>query len=278
MAKKDQKNKRLQEITLWFGYGIFVLLVLSVTISTIIPFGGMLFQTHVLLFNVVISLIALVGGALFPALLSYILGDRLTPGKNPLTHHYNGILFGFLAYWLMLISGYFGIYINDFLDKGDYATRLLLVNAWPIVVTIIVTTLIGVGFARKKNVTDVSKYGPYQLVLLISAGLIGVVLPIFNQFSSLEFIWQPFISLAAFVAVVGISYAILRKTKVSRLQKLTNALLGVTVGSATLFVVTQLMPFDAFLYSPINFILFGVSLVIGIGAGFGYLIALRRYQ
>lgn len=85
------------------GCVLFVLFVVGIFFSTTLPLGKVLFSPHPRHFNVALFMIALTVGSLLPAVLGYVIGDYSTKAKERIVHHFNGVLFGLLALWLMLI-------------------------------------------------------------------------------------------------------------------------------------------------------------------------------
>lgn len=75
------KNKKILEnqikTTITFGYSLFIINLIAVTIS-LITFGAVLFEPDVNSFNVAILLVFIVSNMILPTLVSYIVGDKAT--------------------------------------------------------------------------------------------------------------------------------------------------------------------------------------------------------
>jgi len=221
------------------GYITFSLLVVATLLSTTIPFGRMLFDPRVMHFNVTVITIALTIGAILPVLVGYMIGDSSVKSKNRLSHHFNGILFGLLAYWLMTILAVV-ITIPDSLFTNDNA-RIVFANVFPSIGVAMLTTVLAIAHVRSNQAKqDILEYKLYSVVLIASI----VVLPLWslaNNIVTNSVNFYSFVSLAI-VAVLGfVSYASLRKTKLSNYSKLVWSAISITVVFVMVYVSNQLV-------------------------------------
>ena len=268
MTNKKLRTPKIthQRFVIWVGYALFALIVLGVLVSTVIPMVDILFNPAANHLNVVIFLISLVAGAILPMLVAYIVGDAGTRSKNRGLHHYNGVLFGFLAYWLSLIFGVIGSELVATVRENIPSVAIAaLVNAWPIVATAIIASVIAVfyhrGVAKKNSVTS---YAPYQLTLLASVITTVVILPLLQVIARVEYSMYSIVSFAAIDALFVVSFVCLRKIKASRVEKIVLAVIGTTAGLISLYVTAQLLPYAYMAGSVVNIISSCISLAISL--------------
>lgn len=234
------KQKDIYKPLVITGYTAFAGLVLSVLISTTIPLGTMLFNPNTIKINVTVSLIALTIGAILPIVIGYLIGDRNGKSKSHLAHHFNGVLYGLLAYWILILSGSF-IQI----PSGLFSTNIhmLIVNLIPSLFVAIVATTLSVKHARSpQKKKDVLEYIPFIAALI--AGIIS--LPLLSVFHNITTgnIGVHTIVPPAIVALFGlVSYVTLRsKTNLKGPGLLAWSAVSVSVLFALLFVVGMLTP------------------------------------
>jgi hypothetical protein len=238
--KKTSENGQ-RKITIIFGYGLFVAALAAVIVSTIIPLSTMLLNPVVNRLNVIATLIIFVAGAIIPFLVAYIIGDRTTRAKNKVTHHYNGVLFAVMAYWLSLFFSLIGPFAVDPIRGAIPELWMLQVaNSWPILATIVIITIIAVSYhARKqKEGTSVLQYRPYQFVLLVSF-IAPLILPL-PQITD-GYILTQLLSIGALAIFIGISYIVLRKIQPLKQARLTHAIVAVTFGIVSMQFAAQLI-------------------------------------
>ena len=268
--KKSQQPPatRQKNITIVFGYSLFILIVISVIVSTIIPWTNIYFSPHVNQLNALVFMVSLAAGVILPTLISYFLGDRATHVKNKASHHYNGVLFGIAAYWLSLVFAVIGSYtISAMRDAFPSVVLSAIVNGWPILATTIVMIFVAVSYARhQKKKASVMEHTLYQWVLagsIITLFTLGIINQIMTDFSYLVSILIPM-----FITVIAIlvSYVALRNQP-SPPVRLMSAIVATTIGLVALTVATQLAASIFFIGPTITpiFIASGFGLIVWVG-------------
>lgn len=239
--QKAAADTSQRKITVFFGYTLFIAAIAAVIASTIIPWSTLLFSPGVRHLNVLSTLFAFVAAAIVPFLVAYIIGDKTTRSKNKLTHHYNGVLFGVMAYWLSLFFSSVGSYTIAPIRKAFPEFWVSsLVNSWPILATIIVIAIVAVAYhARKQKAGEsVLQYRPYQLLLLLSfIAPFTLTLPQLVDGQLLSSV----LNIGVPAVFIGISYATLKKAQSSKRARLTHAIIAVTFGILTMQFVAQLI-------------------------------------
>lgn len=276
-------NKTQQKITIWYGYGLFVLLVLGVIISLVIPTLQLLIRPEVNHFNVTVFLISLAAGSLLPMLISYIIGDKASRVKDKTLHHYDGVLFGLLAYWLSLLFGTIGSYTVAPIREAISGVAMAAVfNAWPIIATVITVSIISYFYHRSKRAGSVLLYKPYMLTFWLTAITVSVLGPlssILYSYSDGQYLWSLAwivgIQVAGFALVVALSYFAFHKKRLARKEKGMLAIVATTVGLIGLYVVTQLIPYPAEA-GDLMLTLSILGTVASIAIWVSYLVLLRR--
>jgi len=228
------KKKSIYSPLVIVGYILFALLVITTIISTTIPFGTILSHPQSLKVNVTIAMLALTIGAVLPVLVGYIVGDRSIKSKNIMSHHFNGVLFGLLAYWTMtLITGFIPVSSEVF---PDHNTRMILVNIVPSIGVAIVTLLLAISHLRSKEAShDIIEYKPFVAALVIGAAATPIA-SLIRDIVTNHVGFYSFLSLG-FVALIGIiSYRSLRGTRLNRQNKLAWSAVSVSVLYVTTYV------------------------------------------
>jgi hypothetical protein len=246
--KSNQKLTKKNNTTVIFGYGLFLLTILNVILSTVIPLGNALFHPTARHFNIVVMLITFVAAAILPALGSYILGDRATHIKNKALHHYNGILFGLAAYWVASALSWIGF--NQFVNISESPTPLTVVitNGVPIILTIAVMAFVAITYAKKqKNKSSVLEHRPYQIALIGSIIALYLSIAMDGNYSAGDAIWTSVLSYAFPVVLTIVSYRILAKYHSSWLARLMDAVVAMSISHITL---SSIGPFTSYLYLP----------------------------
>ena len=219
------------------GYILFILLVVATLLSTTIPLGAMLFDSRVLHFNVAVSAVALTIGSILPVLLGYIIGSHAIKSKGALSHHFNGILFGLLGYWLMTVLAMLVIVPEGLFT--DFRTRILLLNLLPGILVAILTTILAVAHVRSRQAKqDVLEYKPFSAILIASI----VALPVWSLVNNIvtnTVGMYSFISLAIVIVLGAVSYASLRKTRLSSHRKVLWSAVSVSVIFVMTYVSSQ---------------------------------------
>lgn len=238
MIKTKKKNALLPLVTV--GYILFSLLVIATLISTTIPFGILLFNPNALHHNVTITLIAFTLGALLPSLLGYIIGDHSVKTKGKLNHHFAGVLFGLLAYWIMMLLTVFIATPLEF-SESNRNVNLLIVNLAPSIGVAVIATTLAVAHTRSRQAKqDIIKYKPFSTLLIASV----VVTPLWSLIQNIVtnsvsiYTFVPFI----IVTVAGsISYLSFSKAKINTYDKVTWSAVSVSVLFVAMFAIPQLI-------------------------------------
>jgi MFS family permease len=238
--KKVSENGQ-RKITIIFGYGLFVAALAAVIVSTVIPLSRILLNPVANRLNVTAMLITFVAAAIIPFLVAYIIGDRTTRAKNKVTHHYNGILFAVMAYWLTLLFSFIGPFVATPIRQVIPAFWMLqVVNTWPVLLTIIIIAIIAFSYhaRKKKEGTSVLQYRPYQFVLLVS-----LVAPLILNLSQIAggYLLTSLLNIGVPAIFIGISYIALRKIQPLKQARLTHAIIAFTFGIVSMQFAAQLV-------------------------------------
>ena len=226
----DKHNK----VTTIFGYSLFILTVLTVIIGTAIPLGLALFHPTARHFNIIVILITFFIAAILPALGSYLLGDRATHNRNKALHHYNGVLFGVAAYWVSLFFTFIGFNQYVHFSELPFPFPIVIANGIPILLSIVVMAIVAVMYARKqKNMTSVLYHRPYQVVLIGSALGFLIYVAFGQNYTMIELLWLSLSSLAIPVILTAISYKLVARFHTTRLARLSDAVIAMSVGGIT---------------------------------------------
>lgn len=236
----NTKKKNVHVPLVITGYILFVLFVIAVILSIIIPFGKMLLDPRVLHFNVALFTVALTIGSLLPVVLGYLVGDRSVKSKSRLSHHFNGILFGLLAYWvMMLLTSLVAVSTN--LMKVPFNTNLIVVNTLPTIGVVVILAILSIAHVRsRQSRLDLIEFKPYFVVLVISIILMQLWSLLGNGMYGGAIEFSSFLPCIATIVLWIVSYITLRKTRLSSSQKNAWSAVSVSVLSASIFVVFQL--------------------------------------
>lgn len=236
MVKTKKKNIHLPLVVT--GYVLFSLLVIATLISTTIPFGILLFNPKVLHYNVSIILVAFTVGALLPVLLGYIIGDHSVKTKSKLSHHFTGMLFGLLSYWIMILLSVFIAIPSEFSQDNRNAS-LMIVNLLPSVGVAVIVSILAVAHVRSHHAKkEILRYRPFSALLVASIVMLPLWLLIQNVMINSVSIYS-FVPLIL-VAVSGlVSYATLRKVKLNKYDKAVWSAVSVSVLFVAMFVLPQ---------------------------------------
>lgn len=224
------------------GYVLFTLLIVGVFLSTTLPWGRMLFDSRVMHYNVAIFTVALTIGALLPAFLGYLIGDKAIKSRSRMRHHFNGILFGLLAYWVMtMVSVFVSIPYGQSMITPN--VRVIIINLLPSIGVAIVTASLAIAHVRSRQAKqDIHEYKPYGIVLILSV-LLMVSLPVINE---IVYFNGPslytLIVLGVTLALGVVSYVSLWKSKLSSYGKVIWSVISVSIASVAFFVAFQLVP------------------------------------
>jgi len=189
--------------------------------------------------NVTVFLVSLVVSALLPALIAYGVGGASTKSKNRRLHHYNGVIFGLLAFWINIL---FGMLNADFMNTF-YVTLPTPVNTAvgfmaPVVVSAVAVGVLAYYYHRGNGKqVDLAEYRPFQLSLIGLVVTFVMVIP-FQQF--INGYWSSVVIIE--IGLLLIAYICLMKMHLSVLQKLTLAAIGTTLAFITQYVASQFLP------------------------------------
>lgn len=234
------KKKNIHKPLVVAGYSLFALLVVATLISTTIPFGLLLFNPRVLHINVAVTVISLTIGAILPVLIGYIIGGQSIKTKSKLSHHFTGVLFGLLAYWIMMAIS-LHMWLPSEVTEGSRNAGILLLNIIPSIGVAIAAAVISIAHVRSRHAKkDIIEYKPFSVLLV--AAIIGLPLSSLVQNVIVHnFGIHSFVPIAM-VAVLGlISYATLHKTKLSRYEKVNWSAVSLSVLFVAMFVMPQLV-------------------------------------
>lgn len=151
---------RFQKITALYTYALFSVLLLSIVVWIVIPFGTLFAEPNAIKTNVALALISLVLGAVLPLLLSYIIGDKVTHGKNKQLHRFNGALFALLSYWVSLFFSFLSFEFINAIHSSFTEPYATIISSWPIAATLIVMAIIAWPYAHAPGKTSLLE-SPY---------------------------------------------------------------------------------------------------------------------
>ncbi|MEP7204747.1 MAG: hypothetical protein ABI716_00965 [Candidatus Saccharibacteria bacterium] len=273
--KKNTNKKSIatqMKVTTLFGYSLFAITIMTLIISTVIPFAGLALDPHTINHtNTMIVLIALVAGAVFPTLISYFLGDRATHLKNKVSHHYNGVLFGIAAYWVALFFNMTSITNHFFSSLQAHNSNLFLIvnNAWPIVTTSIVMIIVALSYVKhQKNKPSVLEHRPYQIVLIGSITAFFAYLYIGASFHQFEMAFtstlQGVLSQLVPLVITILAYNVLKSQR-SKSVRLSTALIVMSLGGISSSLAAQIISYniDTF-YDCIQYISQAVGVLVSL--------------
>lgn len=239
---KTKNNPTLRhKITTIFGYSLFGMMALSFLLTTVIPMTLALQYPTARHFNIIVLVIVFAVSTILPALTAYFIGDKSTRSKKDTLRHYNGVLFGFAAYWFAMFTSWIGFSTVFGVSDQPYPAPLIATNVAPVVLTIIVMIILAIVFAKKWNKNaSALEYLPYQLTLIISvAGTF--IAPYISD--------SPYVTFAGIgnllipIVITGIAFAILRKQKISRLALLSDSLIAMSIGWIAVWVSDSFIGF-----------------------------------
>jgi hypothetical protein len=259
--KKIKNTPTLRhKITTIFGYSLFVLMALSFFLTTMLPMTFALQYPTARHFNIIVLIIVFAVATILPALTAYFIGDKSTHSKKDTLHHYNGVLFGFAAYWIAMLMSWVGFNTVFGVSEQPYPIPLIATNVAPVVLTIIVMIILAIIFAKKqKKNTSVLQFLPYQLVLIIS--IVGTfTVPYISD--------SPYVTFASIAAlaipavVTAMAYIVLRNQKLNRLARLSDALIAMTIGWISVWIAQSCFSFSQLPYQAISIVSYVIALII----------------
>ncbi len=238
VPKQTTKNSQ-RKITVIFGYSLFVVALLTVIVSIIIPWSAILMNPDAKHLNVIIILLSFISAAIVPFIVSYIIGDKTTRTRNRVTHHYNGILFGVVAYWLSIFFSSIGA-LAPIMRTIPGIWMVAAVNAWPILATIFVITIIAINYHARPQKTgqSVLRYKPYQ-ILLISSVIATLILT--QQYSAEGYqAIGVLLNIVVPTVFIAISYLMFKKAYTSRPARLSSAIVAFSFGFTAMSFSAQI--------------------------------------
>lgn len=189
--------------------------------------------------NVIIILLSFISAAIVPFIVSYIIGDKTTRTRNRVTHHYNGILFGVVAYWLSIFFSSIGA-LAPIMRTIPGIWMVAAVNAWPILATIFVITIIAINYHARPQKTgqSVLRYKPYQ-ILLISSVIATLILT--QQYSAEGYqAIGVLLNIVVPTVFIAISYLMFKKAYTSRPARLSSAIVAFSFGFTAMSFSAQI--------------------------------------
>lgn len=226
---KTKTNNNIHRPLVITGYILFATLIIGTVLSTSIPWGLILANSDskTLHINVVVFLVALTIGAFLPVLLGYIIGDHSIKSKSKIRHHFNGVLFGLLSFWIMTICALLLTARIDWLNSDPNA-RVIVVNLLPSVIAVTIGLALTLTHVRSRQAKDdILEYKPFS-ILLIAAILVLPVWPLLQNVTDNSVNIYSFITLILIVIPGCISYFTLGR-KMKAYKKLAWSAVAVSV-------------------------------------------------
>jgi len=258
-VKASKSNDRQMRVTVYFGYGLFLLTFLALVLSAI-PWLRFYEIEGVKYLNITMLLISFVFTALAPPLIGYFAGDGATRAKSKLVHHYNGVLFGVLGVWVWLVATMLSTYTQFLIPISTTFENTLLILS-PAIIAALVTITLATYYARSaRHQGLLIDYKPYRWALIISAttlilsvGASALMTIDYGNDLAMSLLIN-LVTPAAFVlAAVVAGYWILGRAGGTRGERLTRSLVavGFSIVGLTLFgqlvsLITQWQPISIF--------------------------------
>ena len=260
MIKNKNSSTKRHKITSFFGYGIFALLILAFAFTILVPMVIALQYPTARHFNIITMVLSFGIAMIVPALTAYLIGDKSTHSNKRTLHHYNGILFAFLAYWTAMLLSWIGFSSVFGVSDKEYPLPLIVTNITPVILTIIVVVTLSILFAKnqKKN-ASVLQFLPFQILFIIS--IVGTFLVPYlyvaynptDLLPSLLFLAIPF-------GAVLLAYIVLKDFKTSRLARFSDALVAMSIGWITIWLASSFLSLVRLPYEVANILAYVVAL------------------
>lgn len=254
MAKKATKKRidQQQRLVVIGGYALFSLTVVGLLVG-FIPWIAFFQDPRVLHWNVLGIMIAFAVSALLPALAGYFLGDKATRNKSHLVHHYNGVLFGVLGFWLATALGMLS-YTSGVSELLIAVNPTWLTSVLPVAVTLVILLVVGVLYVRSTgHQTSLLGYGPYKWLLIVS--LVGLFVS--SGVSAINSAWDGSDPVASIVvamlspvmmaALLAFGAWVLGKRNGSVMQRLLKSIIIASYALVTMNAIISLF----YTYSPV---------------------------
>lgn len=181
----EEKSANVKRVTVYAGYGLFLFNMIAV-LMTIAPWlgrAGAAGQAYVQPGRVVF---ALLGASVIPPLVSFCIGIIASRGvESRLVRRYNGVLFGVLGMWIMLIVNIATSYAEwaFFLQSEPWSYL-----SWIIPLVLTTALVAGLGVFYKKSSPkghSVMPYGPFRGMLSGAASAFVLMLGSSSFFGSM---------------------------------------------------------------------------------------------
>lgn len=273
---KHKQIQNFERATVVLGYGLFLVYLLSIVLTTIVPWGQIVASPNVQLLNVTAFSLSLVAGAILPTLISFYIGCAVTPKKKKGEPHFNGVLFGIAAFWL---TTFFGISLVNLqtVVHGLQVTASwtgVILNVWNVVATVLIMSIVGITFSRrkKKDLTALN-HGPYQFVLFTGIASVPLYI-IWNHFALPKLDWGNVTSLyiLAPAVLIGVCYVALMNQPVARLTRLTVASVAMSLGYIAFYIFNLLSAYFAESYDSFW------STLVGLAVMTAFILIVRRIR
>ena len=234
--KNKTKTENIHFPLVITGYSLFTLLVIGVLLSTTIPFGMIFLNPNALHGNVAVALIALTAGALLPTLVGYLIGDHAIKSKSKVNHHFTGMLFGLLAYWIMILLSAFIVIPQEFSHEYRNIT-LIVLNILPTIGVILIAVMLAVSHVRSSQAKqDLIEFKPFAGLLIASAIALPLGALVQNIFTNTTNVYS-FVPLLVVLALGLISYWTLRGVRVTTNSRIVWSAVSVSVLFVAMFVI-----------------------------------------
>jgi len=237
--KPAKTNQTFKKVTVVFGYALFILVLINLIVGTIIPWTGLLFTPYpIQKTNVVVQLLSFIFAIILPPVVGYILGQKMTHRHDRLTHHFNGVLFGIVAFWVSNFVSFAAVDtlgpIRSTFDE-PWAT---VVNSWPIVATLLIMSVLAFYYAHNiKQKDSVLHDRVYQVALFASVVSIPIYLALFlTQYNDAGSLIYDGVFLAIVFGLIGISRAVIHRFQPTLKNQLSLSVVAVSIG----LIVNQL--------------------------------------
>lgn len=238
MAKTKTKRANIHRPLVMMGYILFVLLVIGVILSTIIPFGTILFHPNSMKINVAVVLLALTVGAILPVLIGYFIGDHSVKSKSKLNHHFNGVLFGLLAYWIVTVFSIFMPNLSQLFT--DHNIRIVLTNLSLCVGVGIITTVLAAMHVRStKSQHDLLEYKPF-VVVLVALIVVMPIIGFFNNIATNSINVYSFVPIGVVMLIGLASYVSLLRVRLVVSGRVAWSAIAVSILFVALYVFSML--------------------------------------
>ena len=278
MANKGVKklNPSAMRVTVYFGYALFITAIVLLAMNLFPwfnPNDPNSFNEYSLLFAATLIL-----SALLPPIAGYFIGDRSSKVRSPLVHHYNGVLFAVLGFWLSAVLATTASVLGwfDFVNSMElHALTTLL----PPLVTVAILVALGVFYAKHtRHQKGLDDYVPYRAVFIssfVSLFLMSGITVVrdaftgYDAWSSLAALVLPSILLVAFTAfgawLLGRANGTVGERIMHSLVATSYVLVAITLIGQISFIIDSDNQYAATL-----------AFALGLGAWVAYIVLLRR--